>query len=221
VGVAVAAQSSEGAAGLAKAGDDALAPIAAAVMGQPLDKAIVLAVLTSALASMQATILPTVRTAFSMARVGALPDRFAAVHPAHRTPDRATTAVGLAAVAGYIALVAVSENVLADSVTALGLLIAFYYGITGLACAVYHRSRLGHSIADAVCLGLLPGVGAVIFGYVLVRSLLDLSDPDEAFSGSALGVGAPLWIGIGVTAVGVALMFIQRARDPRFFETPS
>ena len=43
-------------------------------------------VLTSASASTQTTILPTARTSLSMAAFGAIPKRFARIHPKYLTP---------------------------------------------------------------------------------------------------------------------------------------
>ena len=55
------------------------------VLGSPLDKLLVLAVLTSAAASTQTTILPTARTALSMAHWRAIPPASGrAARPAHR-----------------------------------------------------------------------------------------------------------------------------------------
>ena len=42
----------------------------------------------------------------------------------------------------------ISENALFDSITALSLLIAFYYALTGIACAVYYRRQLTRSVED-------------------------------------------------------------------------
>ncbi len=58
------------------------------VFGSPLDKLLIIAVLTSASASTQTTILPSTRTALSMAVQGAFPKRFASVHPKHHDTRR-------------------------------------------------------------------------------------------------------------------------------------
>ena len=50
--------------------DDVLSALAGDVMGSPCDKLLIIAVLTSAAASTQTTILPTTRTVLSMAREG-------------------------------------------------------------------------------------------------------------------------------------------------------
>ena len=48
---------------------DVFAPLGKGVLGSALDKLLIIAVLTSASASTQTTILPTARTTLSMARV--------------------------------------------------------------------------------------------------------------------------------------------------------
>ena len=50
----------------------------------------------------------------------------------------------------------VSENILFDSLAALGLMIAFYLGLTGFACVVYYR----HEIFKSAKNFLFVGVGA-------------------------------------------------------------
>ena len=50
-----------------------LSVLGADVLGTPWDKIVVLAIVTSAIASTQTTIIPSSRTSFSMARAGAMP----------------------------------------------------------------------------------------------------------------------------------------------------
>ena len=116
--------------------DDVFAPIGKLVFGSGLDKLLIIAVLTSASASTQTTILPTARTSLSMARQGALPKIFGRIHPRFQTPDFSTILMGTVSIIWYVGLTIVSDNVLGDSIAALGLMIAFYYGLTG--------SRLRH-----------------------------------------------------------------------------
>ena len=48
----------------------------------------------------------------------------------------------------------ISENFLFDSLSALSLMIAFYYGLTGFACAVYWRKELTASVKNFVFIGV-------------------------------------------------------------------
>ena len=77
--------------------DDALSILGTDVLGNTFDSLLIIAVLTSAAASTQTTILPTARTALSMARSGALPARARrrapALHDAARLDDPVRRAV--------------------------------------------------------------------------------------------------------------------------------
>jgi amino acid transporter len=182
------------------------------------DWVVLLAVATSAIASTQTTIIPASRTGLSMARRGALPRRFASVSPVHRTPDVSTWWVAAIGVAWYVVVGVISENALYDSITGLSLLIALYYALTGLACAVYFRRRLLRSVRDLLLLGVSPLVGAGLLAWLLVLSVRDLADAENSYTGQAwLGAGPPLVIGVGVMAAGVALMLWWRRRDTLFW----
>ena len=71
--VAFAAQAFAGPQELIDNADDVLSVLGKDVFGAPLDKILIIAVLTSAAASTQTTILPTARTSLSMARAKAMP----------------------------------------------------------------------------------------------------------------------------------------------------
>ena len=72
--VAVAAQAYAGVDALVNNQEDVLSALGTEVFGSPLDKILIIAVLTSAAASTQTTILPTARTTLSMARAHAMPE---------------------------------------------------------------------------------------------------------------------------------------------------
>jgi amino acid transporter len=187
------------------------------------DWVVLLAVATSAIASTQTTIIPASRTGLSMARRHALPRRFGHVSPRFRTPDVSTWWVAGVAIGWYVVVSLLSENALFDSITALSLLIAFYYALTGIACAVYYRRQLTRSVSTFLLVGVGPVVGALLLIWLLVLSIGDLADPENSYTGQAwLGVGPPLVIGVGIFAVGLLIMFWWRTRDARFWaERPS
>lgn len=179
---------------------------------------VLLAVSTSALASTQTTIIPASRTALSMARRHALPAHFGRINPRFRTPDVSTWWVAAIAIAWYLVVSEISSNALFDSLTALSLLIAFYYALTGVACAVYYRRHLTRSIHHFALIGLGPLVGAGLLSWLLVESVIDMSDPANSYSGDSwFGLGPPLVIGIGITLTGVVVMVVWRLLAPVFW----
>ena len=78
--------------------------IADDVLGTGLSWIVVLAIVTSALASTQTTILPASRTSLSMARQGAFPEALGRVHPRFQTPHVSTIAIGVIAAVWYVVL---------------------------------------------------------------------------------------------------------------------
>ena len=226
--VTITAQALHGAEFLAEQGEgDVLAALANEVLGSPLDKLLVIAVLTSAAASTQTTILPTARTALSMGSKGALPKMWAEVHAAYLTPTHATIWMGVLSVVWYVGLKLVSENVYYDALTALGLMIAFYYGLTGFAATIYYRKVLTKSVKNFVGMGVLPLAGGLMLTWAFVKSIIDLTDPlysytctdpeDVATCAQLLGMSVPLALSLIFTVLGLVLMIIWMVRSPAFF----
>jgi amino acid transporter len=197
--------------------DDVLSALGSSVLGSPLDKLLILAVLTSAAASTQTTILPTARTTLSMARWKAIPSSFGRVSPRWQTPTVATIAMGAASLIWFVAVNQLSTNVLGDSVSALGFQIAFYYGLTGLACVIYHRRALLRSARTFVFAGVLPLLGFLSLAVVFVKAWHDYSQPGFNYSPPLLGVQVPIALGIGGLLLGAVLMLWARAAHRDFF----
>ena len=129
---------------------------------------LLLMVLSSAAASTQTTILPTARTTLSMAAYKALPKSFATVHPRFMTPTVSTIVMGAVSIVLYAGLNYTSNGigVIGDAVIAIGLYIAFYYGLTGFACAWYYRKNLTSSTRNLFMQGILPVSGALILWFL-------------------------------------------------------
>ncbi len=217
--VSVAAQAYGGVDQLIENSDDVLSVLGNEVFGSPLDKILIIAVLTSAAASTQTTILPTSRTALSMARAKAAPAKFGEVHPRYFTPYFSTWAFGVASIVWYVGLTAISENILYDSIAALGLMIAFYYGATGFACTIYYRKELMKSAKNFFFIGVCPLLGGLMLAAIFVKSVYDLSQPANSESGESwLGLGPPLVIAIIFAIIGLALMIYWSRVAPTFFK---
>jgi amino acid transporter len=185
-------------------------------LGHVMEVLLVITVLTSASASTQTTILPTARTSLSMAAYKALPKRFARIHPHHLTPSVSTLWMGVISILFYVGLTLVSENILADSIAAVGLLIAFYYGLTGFACVWFYRRTLTSSVRNFVMRGLFPLLGgAMLLGAFVVASY-QYADPDYGET-TILGIGGVFVLGIGSLVLGLILMFVWQAKAPAYF----
>ncbi len=173
--------------------------------------------LTSASASTQTTILPTARTTLSMACWKSIPSVFSRVHARYLTPTWSTIGMGAISIAVTVPLLLTTEHMLVDSIIAIGFPICFYYGFTGVACAVYYRHRLLGSLRDFVLLGLAPLAGGLILFGVFGKALVYYNNPENAESGRTLGFTLPIWMGVGGLVLGVVLMLVSRPFFREYF----
>jgi amino acid transporter len=218
--VGAAAQSYGGTETLVNNSDDVLRVLGGSVFGSPWDKLLIIAVLTSASASTQTTILPTARTTLSMARWKAIPSIFGHIHPRNLTPDFSTLAMGGISILLTVLLVAFnsSQDVLGDSITAVGFAILFYYGFTGLVCVVYFRKQLAQNWKHLVMAGIIPAVGFGVMAAIFVKAFHDYSLPDAGYAAPIWGIQIPIVIGIGSLLLGVPLMILCAFKYREFFK---
>lgn len=169
------------------------------------------AIITSGIASAQTTILPASRTLLSMARQGAIPESFGKVHPRFQTPHVATILVGAGATVWYVFFNLTSQSFLFDSLTALGIVIAFYYSLTGFACAIYHRRELTKSARNFFFIGVAPVTGALILGALFFKAIWEFKSVEDSYSGTEVfGAGIPMVLGVGLILLGIILMIVWR-----------
>ncbi|OIJ68832.1 APC family permease [Streptomyces mangrovisoli] len=172
-----------------------------AVLGEELwpgwgGKLLIVAVMLSTIATLETTLIQVTRSLFAMGRDRTMPTALGRVHRTWNTPWVAIAVVGAVALAMFVASNALGSvgDILSDAISAIGLQIAVYYGLAGLAVVAAYRKMLLKSFGNFFFGGLWPLVGAVFMFWIFVESLGDLSP--EAIR-----------IGIGGLAVGLLPMF--------------
>jgi len=183
----------------------------------PLAFLVSLAVLTSSASSLQSTFVGPARTLLAMGHYGALPEKFATVSPRFFTPGYATIVSAIVASGFYVVMRIVSENVLWDTILALGMMICFYYGLTAFACVWYFRKQWFDSTRNVFFTFLFPLVGGVILAVLFVTTLIDTMDPAYGSGSQIGGVGLVFILGVGVIVIGVVVMIWQAVKRPAFF----
>jgi amino acid transporter len=192
-------------------------------LGTVLSRLLLLMVLSSAAASTQTTILPTARTTLSMAAYGAMPESFAKVHPRYLTPTVSTLVMGAMSIALYIPLNYISGgNPIADAVAAIGLYIAFYYGLTAFSCVWFYRHTLTSSAWNLWMRGILPGLGGLIMyaaGFYSLQSDWVASNSYTTWTVPGLHwkVGGIFIIAALAALAGVIGFVFMRVTGPAFF----
>ena len=191
--------------------------------GTVLSRLLILMVLSSAAASTQTTILPTARTTLSMAAYGALPESFAKINPRYLTPTVSTLVMGAISIILYIPLNYIAGgNPIADAVTAIGLYIAFYYGLTAFSCVWYYRATLTSSGWNLWMRGILPGLGGLIMyaaGFYSLQSDWVASNSYTTWTVPVLHwqIGGIFIIAALAALAGVIGFAFMRVTAPAFF----
>jgi len=193
--------------------------------GTTLSHLLILMVLSSAAASTQTTILPTARTTLSMGVYKALPPSFAKMHRKHLTPTVSTLVMGGISIVLYAGMNYMSGgNVIYDAVTACGVWIAFYYGLTGLSCVWYYRKTLTSSARNLWMRGIIPAAGWLILWVLGGFSMWQDYDVNTGNSYTSFTVPGLHWQIGGVfvivffsTLIGVIFWAYLRIVQPAYF----
>jgi amino acid transporter len=210
-------------------GGDVLSVLGTAIFGGGgfgsfLSRLLLLMVLSSAAASTQTTILPTARTTLSMAVYRAYPKSFAKMHPKHLTPTVSTIAMGGVSIVLYAVFNYISGgNVIPDAVAAIGVYIAFYYGLTALTCVWYYRKTLTSSARNLWMRGIIPGLGWLIMWAAGIYSLQSDWTATYGFTywtvpGLHWQVGGIFLIAAGAALAGVLFFIYMRITAPPYFK---
>ncbi len=187
-----------------KEGGNALFYFAQRLAPAPLCYLMLLAILSSTVATTQTTLLPASRVTYSMARDGVFPKLFGKISPRFHTPAQGTFVLFLIAGAGVM-ITTFSPTVsstFTNLIDQIGVLVAFYYGITGLACAWAYRKILFRSASNLILAGLMPLVGGIFLFWVVYQVIVQ----------GGVGTSLPILItfGLGIPLV-IAARFLGRA----------
>jgi len=90
-------------------------------------------------------------------------------------------------------------------------MIAFYYALTGFACAIFYRRELTKSASNFLFIGVGPVLGGLILFGLFVKAIFEYSKVEDSYSGDALfGIAIPVVLGLGLLLVGAVLMLVWR-----------
>ena len=207
----VAAQMLLGSHAVASQGPEVLFYFGQQFAGKWASYVMIFAVLSSTVATTQTTVLPAARITYAMARDGVLPKLFATVHEKYKTPALGTVIVGLLSMFGILLTTFSnsSASVFNNLVANIGVLVAFYYGVTGLACAWAFRKTIGHNFKSNLTMIYLPFIGGAILLFVCYQVIVSggsTAIPDII----VLGSGIPLYL----------LMKLRIGKKVAYFKQP-
>ena len=188
-------------------GGNLLPALGAAALPAPWSTIAVLAVLVSAVATIETQLLQCTRLLFSMARDKVIGEAMGKLHPRFQTPWLAGFAVAgvtLFLFAGSAAVPSINA-LMSDLINAIGVQVAFYYALAGIACAWHYRKSMSpnwRTIAFAV---IVPLISALSVAGVGIYQL-----PHLGWRVSFLSIGS--------IVIGVApLVYYRRRYRGRFY----
>ncbi|MGA5561048.1 APC family permease [Streptomyces platensis] len=165
-------------------GPQALTFLGGALAPEPWASLPLAALMCSAFASLQSSVIPTARGALAMARDRTLGPVWQRVHPRYGSPAVGTLLI--MAIAALLAVLAVGipklNDMILTAVNSIGLTVALYYGLTALACAVRFRDSLRAGVVRALRDVVVPAVSALTLfglGVYLVWDYATMSDHFE------------------------------------------
>jgi amino acid transporter len=142
-------------------GGTALTRLGTSLAGQPWASLTLLALLTSTVAVLQTPLISTSRYALAMSRDGVIGSIWSRLHARFGTPWAGT--VLFAGLASLVAILSVRlgtiTTIIGGAVTAIGLIVSYYYGMVALACAA-RFARRRRTTADLWLGVVLPLLGA-------------------------------------------------------------
>jgi amino acid transporter len=150
------------------------------------------AVILSSIATLETTMLQFSRTLFAMGRDGAMPTRLGVVDARTQTPVRAMLVLivmGLLLLWGS-SLMPTIGSIIADSVRAVGVLVAYYYGLAGLVAAWVFRDLRTEALARWLGLCVFPalsGTMLIVLG-LYAMTTFDLVTDVVGIGGLAAGI---------------------------------
>jgi amino acid transporter len=157
------------------------------VLPHPWGQIATLAVLLSTIGTIETQLTQCARTLFSMGRDRVIHEKFAEIHPHFQTPWLAGVVITVCALL-ILVLSSTSESVgtvMKSLISAIGVMVSFYYGMSGLACAYYYRKVLRRNWPTLIMRGVWPVSSAI---FLLVLAVMQI--PTLGWSVSLLTLGS-------------------------------
>jgi amino acid transporter len=179
-------------------GTNVIFAVAEKLVPRPWSYLAVLAVMLSSVGSLEACVLTFARTMFAKSRAGDMHPRWSRVHERWGTPHLATymiTALSLLLLVLSLAFPDI-DALLKASINAIGLEVAFYYGLAALACAWHFHASTARSARMLVLTVAWPLLSAVVLLAVAVLAArsMDATTLVIGIGGIAIGLVPLAWL---------------------------
>jgi amino acid transporter len=174
-----------------KNGANLLAALGDSILPRPWGQIAVLAVLLSTVGTIETQMTQCARTLFSMGRDRVIHEKFADIHPRFQTPWLAGLVITVLSL--FLLILSSSSesiaSVMESLISSIGVMVSFYYGMSGLACAFYYRKILRRNWKIFFMRGIWPASAAVFLLVLGVMQLPSLGWSVSLFTLGAIAIG--------------------------------
>jgi amino acid transporter len=183
---------------------------------------IVISVILSTIATLETQLIQVSRTLFAMGRDRALPPMLGTTHHKYRTPLWATAITAIIALVLFIAseFAGSLQSLVNDANAAIGIQIAFYYGLAAFAVIFIYRRQIFKNAANFFFIFLWPLIGGVFMIYVFLEIIPGVPHIVSIPSDQTLSNRAT-WLGLGSIVVGLIPMAIYWMKGSLYFKFPT
>lgn len=159
---------------IADSGSDLLVALANAAVPRPWSDLAIIVVIVSAIGSLETTLVSGSRIVYSMGRDGVLDERLGSLNPRFLTPWHATIAIGLVSLLlfGLAATSSSVNTILSDSINAIGVEVAIFYGLSAVACATFYAGADRGDVVPFLLRRAWPIAAAVFVFSVAIGQVL-------------------------------------------------
>jgi len=175
-----------------ESGTNIIFVLAEKIFPRPWSYMAIIAVMLSTIGTLETTILQFTRTMFAKGRDKVLNPRYAILHPRWKTPWFSTLVIlffGLLLLFASAFLPSVNEIIIV-SVKAIGFQIAFYYGLTGFACAWHFRHIAIRNFKEFLFVFCWPALSACFMVFIAIYSAMTFDLMTDLIGIGGILVGA-------------------------------
>ena len=186
-------------------------------------KLIVISVVLSTIATLETQLIQISRTMFSMGRDRTMPALLGTTHAKYRTPLWAIAVTAIITLMLFIGTELAGgslQKLVKDANTAIGIQIAFYYGLAAISVVVIYRKLIFKNVKNFIFIGLWPLIGGVFMIYVFMEIIPGIWHIVKIPKDQLLSARAT-WLGLGAILSGFIPLTFYWWRGSSYFKFPT
>lgn len=180
---------------IADANTNILFVMAEKLLPRPISYLAIIGVMLSTIGTLETSILQFSRTLYAKGRDSVLHPRFALLHPTWQTPWVATLTIALIGLIllGLSSQIPTVNEIIKDSVNAIGFQVCFYYSLAAFACVWRFRNEARSSARNLLLYVIWPGLSGLFLVFIGVYIVPTFDTPTTVIAIGGIAIGIVPW----------------------------